>query len=167
MPFLDAEQKALAGEIARLLTDRGETVATAESTAGGLISAALLWVPGASRYYAGGAVLYTLTSRTALAGMARETFRNYRGTTPEIIDAMAEAMRRRLDATWCIAESGAAGPTGGRPGAPVGRAVIGVAGPIARNEIIETGSSDREANMIEFATLSLRLLRDAVLAAPA
>ena len=55
--FLNPEQQTLAKEIATLLTDRGQTVAVAEATSGGLISAALLWVPGASRYYAGGGVL--------------------------------------------------------------------------------------------------------------
>ncbi len=158
MSFLNADQKALAEEIASMLTDRGQTVAVAEATAGGLISAALLWVPGASRYYAGGGVLYTRNSRIMLAGMAAEQFANYRGTTTEILVSMAESMRERLGATWCVAESGVAGPTGNQPG----RTVIGVAGPVSRSETIETGLSGREANMIEFATHALRLLRDAL-----
>jgi PncC family amidohydrolase len=162
MSFLDAEQSSLAQEIAALLIHRSETVATAESTAGGLISAALLSVPGASRYYAGGGVLYTLNSRTALAGMSPDLFRNYRGTTEEMIYAMAEAMRARLGAIWCVAESGLAGPTGGRPGHMPGRVTIGVAGPVRRRQTVETGSADRQANMIEFARLSLRLLLDAL-----
>ena len=161
--FLNPEQEALAHEIASLLTERGQTVAVAEATTGGLISAALLWVAGASRYYAGGGVLYTLNSRTALAGVPASLFENYRGTTPEIISAMAEAMRVRLGATWCIAESGLAGPTTGRSGLPPGRTTIGVAGPVSRTEVIETGlGEDREANMVEFTTRSLRMLRDAI-----
>ncbi len=162
MSFLNAEQRDLALAIAVLLTERGETVAVAEATAGGLVSAALLWVPGASRYYAGGGVLYTLNSRTQLAGAAPELFENYRGSTPEMIAAVAEAMRRRLGATWCIAESGQAGPTGGRFGSALGRTNIAVVGPVSRSEIVETGLDDREANMIEFATRSLRMLRDAI-----
>jgi PncC family amidohydrolase len=161
--FLNPEQEALAQEIATLLTERGQTVAVAEATTGGLISAALLWVAGASRYYAGGGVLYTLNSRTALAGVPASLFENYRGTTPEIISAMAEAMRSRLGATWCIAESGLAGPTTGRSGLPPGRTTIGVAGPISRTEVVETGlGEDRAANMVEFTTRSLRMLRDAI-----
>ncbi len=160
--FLSAEQEALAAEIASLLTERGETVAVAEATAGGLVSAALLSVAGASRYFAGGGVVYTLNSRTALAGVPAEQYANYRGTTPEMLAFLAQSMRQRLGATWCVAESGLAGPTGGRSGAPPGRTTIAVAGPAARTEVIETGISDREANMVEFTTRALRFLRDAI-----
>jgi PncC family amidohydrolase len=160
--FLNEEQRRLAGEIAERLTARGETVAVAEATAGGLVSAALLSVAGASRYYRGGAVVYTLDSRTALAGVAAEQYANYRGTTPEMLATLAESMRQRLDATWCIAESGQAGPTGGRFGHSPGHATISVAGPLTRTEEIETGLADREANMVEFATRALALLDDAI-----
>lgn len=162
MAFLDDEQQGLAVEIASLLTERGETVAVAEATAGGLISAALLWMPGASKYYRGGGVLYTLNSRIVLAGYPAAELAEYRGTTPEMIEKLAGLMRERLDATWCIAESGLAGPTGGRSGAAPGKVTIGVSGPVSRVEVIETGSDDREANMAAFATLSLRLLRNAI-----
>jgi PncC family amidohydrolase len=165
MAFLNDEQKALANEIAALLIDRNEKVCVAEATAGGLVSAALLWVPGASRYYAGGGVTYTLNSRIALAGVPAETLENYRGTTPEMIAMLAECMRERLSADWCISESGLAGPTGGRSGAAPGRVTIGVAGPVTRTEVFETGIDDREANMIDFTTRTLRYLRDAIVEA--
>ena len=165
MTFLNDEQQTLANEIAALLTGRGQTVAVAEATAGGLISAALLWVPGASRYFAGGGVTYTLNSRVQLAGVPAETLQDYRGTTPEMIATLADSMRQRLGAEWCIAESGLAGPTGGRSGAAPGRVTIGVSGPVSRTEVFETRISDREANMIDFATRSLRFLRDAIIEA--
>ena len=158
--FLNAEQEALVREVASLLTAHQETIAVAESTTGGLLSAALLWVPGASRYYGGGGVTYTLNSRTALAGVPAEMYANYQGTTPEMLAALAEAMRVRLGTTWCIAESGLAGPTSGRSGAPPGRTTMSVAGPLARTEVTETGLADREANMVEFATRTLRFLRN-------
>ena len=107
-------------------------------------------------------MLYTLSSRVALAGVPAALFENYQGTTPEMIAAIAESTRQRLDATWCVAESGLAGPTGGRSGRPPGRTVLGLAGPVSRAEAVETGLADREANMVEFATLALRLLRDGV-----
>jgi nicotinamide-nucleotide amidase len=165
MSFLNEEQQALAQEIARLLTERGETVAVAEATAGGLVSAALLWVPGASRYYAGGAVVYTLGSRTALAGVPAQRYENYQGTTEEMIAELAASIRERLGATWGIAESGLAGPTPGRSGAPPGRVVIGVSGPLSRSETVQTGMTEREPNMIEFTTRALRYLRDAIVEA--
>ena len=158
--FLNSEQEALAAEIAATLLERRQTVAVAEATTGGLVSAALLWVAGASGYYKGGGVVYTLDSRIALAGAPAELFENYRGTTAEMISAIAESMRQRLGATWCIAESGLAGPTTGRSGLPPGRTTIGVAGPVSRTEVFQTGHADREKNMVEFTTLSLRMLRD-------
>jgi len=160
--FLTDEQTRLANDIAERLIARGETVAVAEATAGGLVSAALLSVAGASKFYKGGGVVYTLASRTALAGADAKQYENYRGTTPEMLASLTESMRRRLDATWCIAESGLAGPTGGRFGATVGKVTIGVAGPVSRVEVFQTGLSDRIENMVEFATRSLRYLSDAI-----
>jgi PncC family amidohydrolase len=157
--FLTDEQRQLATDIAARLTDRGDTVAVAECTTGGLISAALLAVPGASRYYLGGGVLYTLASRTALAGVSPDEYRNYQGTTPGLLESLAEATRARLGAAWCIAESGLAGPTGSRFGAPAGHTTIAVTGPLTRVEVLETGLTDREANMSAFTTRSLALLR--------
>lgn len=163
--FLNDEQKQLASEIAAKLIARKESVAVAESTSGGLVSAALLWVAGASKYYAGGGVTYTLASRTALAGVPAARYFDYRGTTPEMLAELAESMRQKLDASWCIAESGLAGPTGGRFGANPGKVTLAVVGPISRTAVVETGITDREANMVEFATLALRYLNDAILEA--
>lgn len=160
------EQRDLAARIAARLIERAETVAVAESTTGGLVSAALLAVAGASRYYAGGGVLYTLNSRVALAGVPREEYANYQGTTPELLRSLAEATRARLGATWCIAESGLAGPTGGRFGAPVGHTTVAVVGPVERAEVFETGDTDREANMVAFTTIALRFFLDAIEGAP-
>ena len=82
--------------------------------------------------------------------------------SPEMLAFLAESMRERLDATWCIAESGLAGPTPGRSGAPPGKTTVSVAGPVVRTEVIQTGISDRGENMIEFTTRGLRLLSDAI-----
>ena len=112
-------------------------------------------------------MLYTLDSRVALAGVPAEQYEGYRGTTEELLASLAEAMRARLDATWCIAESGLAGPTGSRFGAS-GRAHHDRdGGPVERVEVFETGLEDREANMVEFTTLTLRLLRDVLAGADA
>ncbi len=167
MPFLNDEQQSLATEVAKLLTDRGDTIAVAESTTGGLVSAALLSTAGASRYYAGGGVLYTLNSRVVLAGAPPEMFENYRGTTQEMLAAVGDRFRQKLGATWCIAESGLAGPTSGRSGLPPGRTTISISGPVTRSAVFETGIADREPNMVEFTTLTLRYLRDALLEANA
>jgi nicotinamide-nucleotide amidase len=160
--FLNEEQQKLAEAIGAQLVDRGEKVAVSESTTGGLVSAALLSIGGASKFYAGGAVVYTLASRTALVGVPAERYENYNGTTPEMLAELAETMRVRLDATWCIAESGLAGPTPGRSGAPAGKTTLSVAGPVVRTEVMNTGIADREQNMVEFTTLALRYLSQAI-----
>ena len=116
---------------------------------------------GASRYYSGGGVVYTLKSRTELAGVPAEQYKNYRGTTSEMLASLAESMRDRLGSTWCVAESGLAGPTAGR-NAPAGRTLVSVVGPATHAETIETGSADREENMSAFTTFALRALRDAI-----
>lgn len=162
MSFLTLEQKHLAEEIARLLVERHQTVAVMEASCGGLISAALLSIPGASAYFLGGGVLYTLASRHRLAGIPQEQLADYRGPTPEGVMALAEALRQRLDATWGLGESGVAGPAPSRYGKPIGYTAIAVVGPVAQSQAIETGLSDRETNMIEFTTAALRLFLEAL-----
>ena len=160
--FLTSEQQQLANDIGKKLIARGEKVAVSESTTGGLLSAALLSVAGASKFYAGGGVVYTLASRTALVGVPAERYANYQGTTPDMLAELAQTVRERLEASWGIAESGLAGPTGGRFGALPGKVTIGVSGPITRTEIMNTGLTDRVENMIEFTTRALRYLNSAI-----
>ena len=162
MAFLTSDQEMLARQIADRLIARQQTVAVAESSTGGLISAALLSIPGASAYYRGGGVLYTYDARDRLAGLSRDEQAKYRGSTPELALAVTEALRARLDATWAVGETGVAGPTGSRYGHPPGYAALGVAGPVQRSEVVETGSDDRVGNMVEFTTRALRLLLDAI-----
>ena len=160
--FLTSQQKDLVQDIASMLIERSEKITVAESTAGGLISAALLSFPGASQYYAGGGVVYTLNSRIKIAGVSPEEYENYRGTTEELLASLVKSMRLKIGADWCIGESGIAGPAGGRSNHTKGRTVIGISGPINRTTTIETETLDREANMVEFTTESLIFLRDII-----
>ncbi len=155
----------MAGGLGALLTARGTTVAVAESSAGGLISAALLAVPGASAYYAGGAVIYTRASRRALLGLPEEVV-TMRAATEDYALIVARALCERLDATWGICETGASGPTGNRYGDAAGHACVAVAGPIERAVTLETGDGDRSANMWRFAAAALELLEAVVREAP-
>jgi PncC family amidohydrolase len=151
----------MAGGVGALLTAQGATVAVAESSAGGLISAALLAVPGASAYYAGGGVIYTRDARRALLGLSEEIV-TMRAATEDYALIVARAVRVRLDATWGLCETGAAGPTGNRYGDAAGHACFAVAGPIERAITLETGDGDRSANMWRFAAAALELLEAAV-----
>jgi nicotinamide-nucleotide amidase len=153
----------LAGKIAALLKDRKETVAVAESSTGGLISAALLAQAGASAYFVGGAVVYTYTSRAALLGITEPDMAGLRPSTEPYALLFARSMRDKHDATWAIGETGATGPTGNRYGDAAGHSCIAVIGPSSERAItLETGSNDRQANMRAFARRALELLAEAV-----
>jgi nicotinamide-nucleotide amidase len=148
----------LAEKIATLLKNRRETVAVAESSTGGLISAALLSVPGASAYFIGGAVVYTLKARRAMLDVPDSAFVGIKSVTEEGAMILARAARTRLAVTWSIAEIGASGPTGNRYGDPAGHSCIAVAGPLERSITVETGIADRLTNMRTFAEAALNLL---------
>ncbi len=141
-----------------LLKGRRETVAVAESSAGGLISAALLALPGASAYFKGGGVVYTSAAKQVLMGVSDEALAGARAATEVHALHLARAAKARLGATWGIGETGAAGPSGNRYGDPPGHACIGVAGPICRTLTVKTGNSDRAENMAAFAAAALDLL---------
>lgn len=147
-----------AERLALLLKDRRETVAVAESSAGGLISAALLAVPGASAYFLGGAVVYTYASREVFLDLPQAVLGEIRPATEAYAMRLAQAMRQRLGATWALAETGAAGPAGNRYGDSAGHACLAVAGPVERVVTLETGQRDRLGNMRAFAAAALDLL---------
>jgi PncC family amidohydrolase len=154
----------LAEKIAARLIERKETVAIAEGSAGGLISAALLAVPGASAYFMGGAVVYTAAARSAFAGISTEDMKakGVRPASEPYAALLATRVREQLDTTWALAEAGAAGPTGNRYGDPAGHTCIAVAGPVAHAVTLRTGSSDRRANMRAFALRALEVLAEQI-----
>jgi len=151
----------LAGRIAERLKARGETLAVAESSAGGLIAAALLAVPGASAYFLGGAVVYTRQARRALLAIPDEAMAGIRSASEPYATLLARTVRERHGATWGLAETGATGPTGNRYGDPAGHACIAVSGPAERLLTLRTGSADRQANMDAFASKALATLLEA------
>lgn len=151
---------SMAEAVGALLKERGETVAIAESSTGGLISAALLAVPGASAYFLGGGVIYTETARRALLDLDLGAHPGMRPSTEPYALLLAEKGRECLGATWAVAETGASGPSGNRYGDRPGHSCIAVSGPETRAITIETGSSDREVNMWRFAGEALVLLED-------
>lgn len=144
-----------------LLKARGETIAIAESSTGGLIAAALLAVPGASAYFKGGAVLYTRNAVMKLMNVDEERLKGHVSSEAYTL-LRAQLARERLDATWAVGEAGTAGPTGSRYGWPAGHTFIAVSGPVDRTKTIETGSADRVQNMYAFSKAALELLAEAL-----
>ena len=152
---------ALSGVVASNFRQLGQQVSVAESSTGGLISASLLAVPGASDYYAGGSVIYTLAARRRFLALDRARLHGLEPLTEAMVMVFAEAAREALDAQWGIAELGAAGPTGTPYGHSPGISVIGVSGPVNLSVRIETGIGERETNMWRFTQAALTLLEQA------
>lgn len=151
------ELLALGDQVGRLLKDRQQTIAVAESSAAGLISAALLSVAGASAYFVGGSVVYTRTSRTGLLGIPESALEGVRASTEAYALLLARSVRERLGTDWGIGETGATGPTGNRYGDAAGHVCLAVSGPSEISRTIETASADRIENMYAFATSALEL----------
>ena len=149
---------ALAAEVGERLKARGETVAVAESSSGGLISAALLSVPGASAYYMGGTVVYTARARMRLMDLPREAVAGMRSASEPYALLLARTARENLGVTWGLSETGASGPTGNPYGDAAGHTCLAVAGPIETVITLETGVDNRLANMQAFAANALHLL---------
>jgi PncC family amidohydrolase len=154
------ETKFNGATIGALLAARGHKLAVAESSAGGLINAALVGVPGASAWYLGGCVIYTAASREGLLAIRAEDMKGMRSASEPFAQLMARRVRERLGATWGLAETGACGPTGNRYGDPAGHACIAVSGPVEAVVTLRTGSADREENMRRFTRRALELLEE-------
>jgi nicotinamide-nucleotide amidase len=149
---------ALGSVVGTLLKARNQTLGVAESSAGGLINAALVAVPGASVYYLGGAIVYTVAGRSALLGVTAQDMINIRSASEPFAKLLARRVRENLGATWGLSETGASGPSGNRYGDAPGHACIAVSGPVEAVITVETGNADREANMWTFARRAVELL---------
>jgi PncC family amidohydrolase len=150
----------IAEQVGERLRARGETVAVGESSTGGLIAASLLAQAGASAFFTGGAVVYTIAARQALLGIVPSDMEGMRAASEPYALLLARRLRERLGASWGLAETGAAGPSGNRYGDPPGHSCFAISGPVELVRTIETASSDRTANMRAFATGALTLLRE-------
>ena len=148
----------IAEKIAAILIERRQTIAVAESSTGGLISASLLAVPGASAYFLGGGVIYTRDARRILMDIPDEAMKGIRSASEPYAQLLAGQIRGRFSTDWGLSETGATGPTGNRYGDAAGHSCMAVAGLSQSVTMIETGSADRLANMHVFAATALNLL---------
>jgi nicotinamide-nucleotide amidase len=153
---------AIAEKIAGVLTARRQTIAIAESSTGGLISAALVAVPGASAYFLGGGVVYTRQSRRLLLDVPDAALDGMRPSTEPYALLMARTAQKNFSSTWALAETGATGPTGNRYGDAAGHSCIAVAGLAENSMTLETGKSGRQDNMHAFTAAALNFLLQAV-----
>ena len=162
-----AEPSAAAGRVAQVLSARGETLAVAETAAGGLISRLLLAVPGASAWFLGAVVAYSPAARRAWLGLPAEAFGAGSAVSERAAALLAAAARDALGATWGLAETGIAGPqTGRRSRKPAGLAYLAVAGPVSQTREVLTGLDTRVPNQEAFAAAAIGLLEEALRRAP-
>ena len=151
-----------AASVGALLKERRQTLAVSESSCGGLLSACLVSIPGASAYYVGGSVVYTRTAQKGLLQVPDSAMANMRASTEAYARLNARTVKEALGTTWALSETGASGPTGNRYGDAAGHACIAVVGPVERAITVETGNTDREANMWAFAQAAFDLLEQCV-----
>lgn len=161
---LDDPLHLVASRLAIILRRRNETVAIAETSSGGLASAALLGIPGASAFFVGAAVLYSRQARIALTGISEQDLSSngIRPETEPYARLLAKTIRGQLNATWGLGESGASGPSPSPYGDPPGHVCISVSGPYPLSLTLETGDTTRSRNMTSFAIALLSLLEDAI-----
>ena len=152
----------LGEQVGARLKARKETIAIAESSAGGLIAASLLAVGGASAYFVGGAVVYTKAARSRLLGITDADMAGFRPSTEQYAALLARRVSERHGTVWGLGETGATGPTGNGYGDAAGHCCIAVSGPRALSFTLETASGDRHENMQAFAVRALRLLDEAL-----
>ena len=152
----------MSSSLGELLKRTGQTLAVSESAGGGLISATLVAVPGASAFYVGGVVVYTRIAQRGLLQVPDQAMEGIRASSEPYAILNARTVRESLGTTWALSETGASGPTGNRYGDSAGHSCIAVAGPVERAITVETGDSDREANMWKFAAAALELLEECV-----
>jgi PncC family amidohydrolase len=152
------ELVGIAEQIAAKLIASKQTIAVAESSTGGLISAALLAVPGASAYFMGSAVVYTRDARRILMDIPDDAMKGIRSASEAYARLLATRIRARFATDWGLSETGATGPTGNRYGDAAGHSCMAVTGTETSAITLETGSADRLANMHTFAAAALELL---------
>lgn len=155
---MDTKILRLANLAADLLIESNHTIGIAESSSGGLIAAHLLAIPGASRYFMGGSVIYTRVAQRNLLGVNDEQMKGLRASTEQYASLNAKTIRELLGTTWGLSETGATGPTGNRYGDSAGHSCIGVSGPLSRTKTLETAVEQREENMVSFTKASLAFL---------
>ena len=152
----------VAARVGALLKARHQTIAVAESSAGGLIAARLLAVPGASAYFLGAAVVYTAPAREAFLEIGLPGMQGMRAASEPYAVLLAERVKLQLGADWGLSETGAAGPAGNRYGDPAGHSCMAVAGLVPMRRTLETGRADRAENMEAFAEAALLLMEEAL-----
>lgn len=177
MSFPPEDVSKIVQEIAEILRSRNQTLAISEAACGGLISAYIVSVPGASNFYIGGKLVYSLKQRLKLSGWSEEEISNYMGPSQQVALKLARTAKYELGSTYVLSETGFAGPSNNLhiqnndengesdkelmddKSQSVGTVYLGLSGPNGEASTWKnTGNVDRAKNMSEFAKLGLEFL---------
>jgi nicotinamide-nucleotide amidase len=155
------DSETLAAVVGERLAARRETVCTAESCTGGLIAKMLTDTAGSSAYFVGGAVTYANELKQQLLGVPADTLAELGAVSEPVARAMAMGARERFAATYALAVTGIAGPSGGTTDKPVGLVYFGLATPadVTTRELRFGSDSPREVTRARAAHAALNLLR--------
>ncbi|MHC5026291.1 MAG: CinA family nicotinamide mononucleotide deamidase-related protein [Planctomycetota bacterium] len=158
---------SLAESLVQLFRERGWSLCTAESCTGGLVSGALVAVPGASAVLRGGWVTYANDAKADWLGVPRALIDEHGAVSAQVAEAMVRGALERSGADWAISTTGVAGPGGGTPDKPVGTVEIGVG---CRDGAVQSRRfwfrGERAIVRSRSVTLGLQLLRMAALGVP-
>lgn len=159
---LEGDEASLENEVVTLLTERGLTLATAESCTGGNVAARVVSVAGASACFRGSVVAYANDVKEKVLGVSGEDLERHGAVSEPVVRQMAEGVRRLLGADYGVATSGVAGPTGGTPEKPVGTVWIAVASPEGTVAERFVFSFTRERNIDKATMKALGMLLERV-----
>lgn len=154
-----ADVDGAAGSVIQLLVERGETLAAVESLTGGLLAASVVGVPGASRAFRGGVVVYATDLKASLGGVPQDLLAARGPVDPDVAAALAAGGRARCAADWCVATTGVAGPQE-QDGKPVGLVFVAVDGPGGAEVRRLQLAGDRQTIRTGAVTEALRLLTE-------
>lgn len=147
-------------EVHRILTDRIQTLATAESCTGGTIAARFTAMPGASAYFKCGVVVYSLDAKQHQLQVSCDTIARYGAVSEQVVRLMAEGIRRSAGTHYALATTGIAGPTGGTPEYPVGSVWIAVSSPLGTTSRLIHAEDNRTRVIRQAGTAAIELLRE-------
>lgn len=147
-------------EVAEKLISQGKTVSVAEACTCGLVGYMLSTVPGSSGYFPGGVIAYTGGLKQKVLGVSDELYETKGTVSAEMAIAMASGARDLTGTDYAVSTTGIAGPTGGRPGLPIGTFYIGLVGPegLEASQRINAYASERDGNKRQAAKAAIDLL---------
>ena len=153
------EDDTMEGVVGQLLSEKNETVATAESCTGGAVAKMITSVSGSSAYFEGSIISYSNQIKINQLQVEEKTLSEYGAVSQQVVELMAIGVRRNLNTQYGLATSGIAGPTGGTPEKPVGTIWIATAGPNGvKSKKLNLGYS-RERNIHVTSLSVLNMLR--------